>query len=147
MTLKQRAEKAMEPPAKRRRCAFCGEYSKILCDWPVILRRSVRAWMLKPGDRVFPFRHFKAPVTLTLARPIFASPNLEVEWVNPAGSLLVYRDAWVDIAEANATCSKPACFRHHRSVGEHVDYCEDHWKEMDANAAVVKRKRRNGTGL
>jgi hypothetical protein len=111
-----------------KQCAFCTARSTKLCDWPVERQKQVPAKSLKADDRIFPFSSGREARTLI-------SVERRDEWV-------VVTWIWNGIeaqplrigVEGNArlavkgTCDQPCCDAHHRSVGEDVDYCMEHWK-------------------
>ena len=131
------------PASAPKRCAFCGERSVALCDWPVERAKLVPVESLKPGDRIFPFSDGKGVRKLLSISAIMQSTDTRRiahwravwEWNGePQPPMIMKVNGRAKLA-VPGTCDKPCCERHHRSVGEDRDYCQDHAREQDEMVA------------
>lgn len=120
---------------KRKRCAFCGDWSTKLCDWPVWRHNLVPASSLKIGDRIFPFsaNEHREILAIDTVRHLFKPDRLIITWEwrgAPQKGYELLADRQVKLA-VKGTCDKPCCHAHHRHVGPDRDYCQEHWKQED----------------
>ena len=119
---------------KRKKCKFCGGHSEVLCDWPTECLKKVLPVDLKAGDRIVPFsdgRDIRQIVSIERTRN---GDGFVIvwEWRGEAQPPYVMSSVRPIKKAVPGTCDNPCCFRHHRSVGEDVDYCQEHWQEQDA---------------
>lgn len=124
---------------KPKRCAFCGDASEALCDWPAARWSPVPVETLKVGDVWITQTAQKRGIVVGIVdlREHPDSPAGEAFqfWIQIPGHQdpYPYRRVRGDqaVTEVWGTCDKPVCFRHRREVGEDRDYCLEHWNAWE----------------
>jgi len=115
-------------------CAFCGEPSTSLCDWPMEKQgRIVLVQHLKPGDWIF-----LSDKSQSAKEIVEIERDCDLYVLHIAGLTHarfedgIRRRLGCDTFRIpeTGTCDKPCCYRCHRSVDDDVDYCRDHWKDQ-----------------
>ncbi len=143
---------------KRKRCQFCGAPGTKLCDWKGDKPTKIGHGEIQPGDTVVTKQKgyrlkvkgfqrflgvFRQRHKMDGSGEINANLSLPGQLVRyPVtmyGLLFPDRKGWLYYLVGDdkatvlrpGTCDAPCCEAHSRSVGEDVDYCQEHWKAWE----------------